>query len=77
MFRTSGTGHGMIAKELARQGVQRRVALAIPNFFGAEFVVERTDLLMIIPLRLAELLRGRGDFRILPLPFSIPPCTVK
>jgi len=77
VFTTTGTGHLMIDQELARQGIRRRIALTIPSFFGAAFVVERTDLLMIIPRRLGELLRGRGEFRILPLPFAMPDYAVK
>lgn len=46
--------------------------LTIPNFLGAAFVIERTDLLMTIPRRLAELLRGRSAFSVFPLAFPIP-----
>ena len=77
VFTTTGTGHQMIDQELARQGIRRRIALTIPSFLGAAFVVERTDLLMIIPRLLGELLRGRGEFRILPLPFAMPDYAVK
>lgn len=77
VFTTAGTGHQMIDQELARQGIQRRIALTIPNFVGAAFVIEHTDLLMIIPRRLAELLRGRGEFSIFPLPFQMPDYAVK
>ena len=77
VFTTAGTGHHIIDEELDRQGIRRRIALTIPNFVGAAFVVERTNLLMIIPLRLGELLRGRGEFSIFPLPFRMPDYAVK
>lgn len=77
IFTTAGTGHQMIDQELAKQGIHRRIALTIPNFVGAAFVIEHTDLLMIIPRRLAELLRGRGEFSIFPLPFQMPDYAVK
>lgn len=77
VFPTAGTGHQIIDQELARQKIQRRVSLSIPNFLGAAFVIERTDLLMVIPGRLAELLRGRGEFSIFPLPFKMPDYAVK
>lgn len=76
-FTTAGTGHQIIDQELARQGIRRRVALTIPNFVGAAFAIERTDLLMVIPRRLGELLRGRGEFSIFPLPFPMPDYAVK
>lgn len=77
VFATAGTGHQMIDQELARQGIRRHISLTIPNFLGAAFVVERTDLLMIMPRRLGELLRGRIEFSIFPLPFPMPDYAVK
>jgi precorrin-4 methylase len=77
IFSTSGSGHLIIDQELARQGIRRRVAPTIPNFLGAACVIERTDLPTTIPRRLAELLRGRGEFSVFPLPFPIPEYAVK
>lgn len=77
VFGTSGTGHQIIEQEMARQGIKRRIVLDIPNFLGAAFAVEHTDLLMIVPRRLGELLRGRGDFSVLPVPFPLPEYTIK
>lgn len=77
VFTTSGTGHQVIDQEIARQGIQRRIVLNIPNFLGAAFVVERTDLLMTIPRRLGELLRGRGEFSMFQTPFALPSFSVK
>lgn len=77
VFSTSGTGHQVINQEIARQGIKRRIVLNIPNFLGAAFVVEHTDLLMTIPRRLGELLRGRGEFSIFPVPFALPEYTIK
>lgn len=77
VFATAGTGHQIIDAELARQGITRRIALTIPSFLGGAFVIERTDLLMVIPRRLAEQLRGRGEFSIFPLPFPVPDYAVR
>ena len=74
---TSGTGHLILDKEIQRQNIQRRVALRIPNFLGAAFVVESTDLLVTIPERLGEMLAGRGRLRVHPVPFTLPDYTVK
>ena len=67
----------IVDAEIARLGVKRRVALEIPNFFGAAFVAESTDLLITIPRRLAEILGARGAFKTLPVPFPIPEYRVK
>ena len=73
----SGTGHLILDRELARQGITRRVALRIPNFLGVAFVIEHTDLIVTIPRRLGEVLEGRGRFRIFPVPFELPDYAVK
>jgi len=74
---SSGSAPSIVEHEIGRQGIKRRVALKIPSFLGAAFVVEHTDLLVTIPRRLAELLQGRGSFRIFPVPFDLPDYEVK
>ncbi len=74
---SSGTGHLIVDRELARLGITRRVTVRIPNFVGVAFVVEQTDLVVTIPRRLGEVLEGRGRFRILPMPFELPDYAVK
>lgn len=73
----SGAAPLIVSQEIARQGIARRVVLEIPNFLGAAFVVEHTDLLLTIPSRLADVLKGRGDFRTFPVPFVLPEYEVK
>lgn len=74
---SSGTGHLILDREIARQNINRRVALQVPNFLGVAFVVEHTDLLVTIPSRLGEVLAGRGHFRTFPVPFELPDYAVK
>jgi DNA-binding transcriptional LysR family regulator len=74
---SSGAAPAMLEREIARQGIQRRIALKIPSFLSAAFVVEHTDLLLTIPQRLGEVLQGRGSFHMLPVPFPLPDYEVK
>ena len=74
---SSGTGHGVLERELARQNIERRVVLSLPNFLGVAFVVEHTELIVTIPARLGEMLRTHGRFRTYPVPFSVPGYPVK
>lgn len=67
----------LIGQEVARLGIQRRVSLQIPNFFGGAFVAESTDLILTVPQRLAQNIAGRGEFSIFPVPFSLPDYDVK
>ncbi len=77
MVISSGTGHGYLERELARQGVTRKVVLRVPNFLGVAFVVEHTDLVVTIPARLGDMLSRHGRFRIYPTPFALPGYSVK
>ena len=74
---SSGAGPLIVDREIARRLIRRRIALEIPNFLGAAFVAENTDLLVIIPQRLGDLLATHGSFRILPVPFPLPDYPVK
>lgn len=74
---SSGAAPTILEREIARQGIQRRIALRIPSFLGAAFVIEHTDLLLTVPRRLGEVLQGRGAFRFLPVPFPLPEYEVK
>lgn len=77
MVSTEGTGHLIVDRELARQGIRRRVALRIPNFVGVAFFIEQTDLILTIPRRLSEVLTGRGRFRCFPVPYPLPEYSVR
>lgn len=74
---SSGAAPTMLEREIARQGIRRRIALKIPSFLSAAFVIEHTDLLLTIPRRLGDVLQGRGGFRFLPVPFPLPEYEVK
>lgn len=74
---SSGTGHLILAQEIARQGIARKIALRVPNYLGIAFVIEQTDMLVTIPERLAQVLEGRGRFRAFPVPFALPDYAVK
>lgn len=73
----SGTGHLIVDREIERQGITRNIALQVPNYLGTAFVIEETDLLAILPERLAQVLKGRGHLRVLPVPFYLPSYAIK
>lgn len=74
---SSGAAPLILDQELARMGIVRKVSLNIPNFIGAALVVEHTDLILTIPERLADVLQGRADVRVFPVPFQLPQYDVK
>jgi DNA-binding transcriptional LysR family regulator len=73
----SGLAPLIVDREVERLRLNRKIALEIPNYLGASFVVENTDLVITIPQRLADVLLGHGAFRIFPVPFPVPGYDVK
>jgi DNA-binding transcriptional LysR family regulator len=74
---TSGTGHAIVDKVLAQQGIERRIVLKVPSFLGVARLVARTELLVIVPRRLGETLARQEDVRMLEPPVALPPFEVK
>ena len=77
VIRSSGSAPLLIEREIERLGLKRRIALQMPNFLGAAFAVEHTDLIVTVPERLGEELQGRGAFKVFPVPFGLPQYEVK
>ncbi|MFN2643375.1 MAG: LysR family transcriptional regulator [Burkholderiales bacterium] len=69
-------GHRVIEEALERAGVGRRIALRVPHFTVVPMVLERTDLILTIPARVARVYERRGNFRALPPPIPMPPAEV-
>ncbi|HEV3009845.1 MAG TPA: LysR family transcriptional regulator [Burkholderiales bacterium] len=71
-----GGGHRVIEEALERAGVARRIALRVPHFTVVPMVLERTDLVLTLPARVARVYERRGNFRALPPPVPIAPAEV-
>ncbi|MBV8032150.1 MAG: LysR family transcriptional regulator [Betaproteobacteria bacterium] len=71
-----GGGHRVIEEALERAGVARRIALRVSHFTVVPMVLERSDLLLVLPGRVARVFERRGKLKSLPLPVAIPPADV-
>jgi DNA-binding transcriptional LysR family regulator len=71
-----GSGHRVIEETLEKNGIARRIALRVPHFTVLPMVLERTDLLLTIPVRIARVLEKEGRLRSLRLPVAIPPAEI-
>ena len=69
-------GHRVIEEALDRAGLSRRIALRVPHFTVAPMVLERTDLILTLPARVARVFERRGNLKSLPPPVTIPPAEV-
>jgi DNA-binding transcriptional LysR family regulator len=69
-------GHRVIEETLERAGLARRIALRVPHFTVVPMVLERSDLILTLPARVARVYERRGRFKVLPPPVPIPPAEV-
>jgi len=69
-------GHRVIEEALERAGLARKIALRVPHFTVVPMVLERTDLVLILPSKVARAYERQGGFRSLPPPVPIPPADV-
>ena len=69
-------GHRVIEEALERAGLARKIALRVPHFTVVPMVLERSDLILILPSKVARAYERQGGFRSLPPPVAIPPADV-
>lgn len=68
----TGSRFGVIDEWLEQKGLERRIALIVPHFLSAPFIVAKTDLLLSLPRRIAEQFVGLAPLRILEIPIELP-----
>ena len=69
-------GHRVIEEALERAGAGPRIALRVPHFTVAPMVLDRTDLILTLPARVARVYERLGRFKSLPPPIPIPQAEV-
>jgi DNA-binding transcriptional LysR family regulator len=74
---TAGTGHGVVERVLTRRGIERRIALRLPNYLGLALIVAETDLIATVPARLGEVMSATSPIRSLVPPMALPPFAVR
>ncbi|WP_027209948.1 LysR family transcriptional regulator [Burkholderia sp. WSM2232] len=74
---TNATGHRMVEQWLDELDFKRDVVLRLPHFVVAPEIVMNTDLAVIFPESIARRFNRGKAFRVLPLPFSLPPIEIK
>lgn len=74
---SSGTGHSIIDKVLARHKLERRVVLCLPSFLGVARIVAQTEFLVIVPRLLGAALATQEKIQLLDPPVPLPAYKVK
>lgn len=67
-----GKPGGLMDRVLAEHDLERRVAVQLPSFGAAVALVERTDLVVTLPERLARLVARGRSVTLLPTPLEAP-----
>jgi DNA-binding transcriptional LysR family regulator len=62
---------GHIDRVLAKKGLRRRVAMMVPHFLVAPFIVASSDLVLTAPVRLLDPFRRLLRLRRVELPFEV------
>ncbi len=71
------TGYSLLDKELDRQGMSRRIKVRVSSLLGVGQTVAMTDLLAIVPARLAQTLAMSGQIQALKIPVPTPSYEVR
>ncbi|MCK1544555.1 LysR family transcriptional regulator [Bradyrhizobium sp. 179] len=73
----SGEPRGFVDEMLAKRGLERRIALTVPNFMMALVQLSGSDLIAALPRRLVEHHAGRFGLVFVELPFARKPDTIR
>lgn len=65
-------GHRVVEEALERAGIGRHIVLRVPHFTVVPMVLERTDLILTLPARVARVFERRGRLKALAPPVPIP-----
>jgi DNA-binding transcriptional LysR family regulator len=74
---SSGTGHAIVDKTLQRLGIEREVVVRLSSFLSVARIVAHTELIVIVPRVLGEVLSTQEPVRMMELPFALPAYAVK
>lgn len=72
MISRTGTRVGLIDEWLAERGMERRIALIVPHFLSAPFIVAKTDMILSLPERIASEFVGLAPLNVMPVPMELP-----
>ncbi len=71
LFTTKGKGDRLIEQTLKKKGIQRKVAMRIPNVLVIPMIIQTSPYIVTLPLKLAESL-DIGWVKILKPPLKLP-----
>jgi DNA-binding transcriptional LysR family regulator len=73
----AGTGHQVIEETFVKEGLTERIAARVPDFLVVPMILDRTDLIVTVPSRVAAVFAQLGNVKVLKLPVNIPSFEVR
>ncbi len=77
MTSRSGLGSSLVDRSLEQRGLTRRIALTLPHFLLAPFIVAQSDFVILFPSRLAAYFAGLLPLRIVAPPLPLPSYAIR
>jgi DNA-binding transcriptional LysR family regulator len=74
---SSGTGHSIVDKVIAKNKIDRRIVLRVPSYLGVARIVAQTEFLVIVPRQLGIALAQQENVKVLEPPMLLPSYKVK
>lgn len=73
-----GREHGQspLTQRLEKRGVKRRIKYAVPNLFSVGAIVAASDMVGVVPRKVARGLQRTFEITIHPCPFELPPMQI-
>ena len=68
---SSGTGHAIVDKTIARHGIERQVVVRLSSFLGVARIVAQTELVVIVPRILGQILATQEPVKMIEPPFTL------
>ena len=72
MVSSPRSGHFLIEEALAERGIHRNIVARVPQFTVLPQLLSQSDLLVLLPSRVANLYVLQGGLKALPLPVPLP-----
>ena|SRR5437868_2106775 len=72
MVSSPRTGHFLVEEALAQRGVNRNIVARVPQFTVLPQLLSQSDMLVLLPSRVASLYVQQGGLKALPLPVELP-----
>jgi DNA-binding transcriptional LysR family regulator len=72
----TGMAHAIIDDTLAVQKIRRRDVVRVPHFHVLPMIIANSDLVAVLPNRLAQAFAQSEAIKVLPVPVAIPPVDI-